>query len=139
MAEQLQREEETRREALRELRLPEDKPILFSPFQALSIADLSEIFPQPEAAPAERSMQEVIDGTNVGRGPRDHLFLNKRLRELGLDGDKPHASDFDIIRIQLKADISPTLQGCGHAFASTAYKRHKYGITGIREVLYKAA
>ena len=75
VAEQLQREEETRREALRELRLPEDKPILFSPFQALSIADLSEIFPQPEAAPVGRYMQEVIDGTNVGRGPRDHLFV----------------------------------------------------------------
>ena len=45
--EQLQRDEETRREALRKLRLPEDKPILFSPFQSLSIADLSEIFPQP--------------------------------------------------------------------------------------------
>ena len=75
VTEQLQRDEETRREALRELRLPEDKPILFSPFQTLSIADLSEIFPQPEAAPAERSMQEVIDGTNVGRGTRDHLFV----------------------------------------------------------------
>lgn len=75
VTEQLQRDEETRREALRKLRLPEDKPILFSPFQSLSIADLSEIFPQPEAAPAERSMQEVIDGTNVGRGPRDHLFV----------------------------------------------------------------
>ena len=75
VAEQLQRDEETRREALRKLRLPEDKPILFSPFQTLSIADLSEIFPQPEAAPAERSMQEVIDGTNVGRGTRDHLFV----------------------------------------------------------------
>lgn len=72
---QLQRDEATRREALRKLRLPENKPILFSPFQSLSIADLSEIFPQPEAAPAERSMQEVIDGTNVGRGPRDHLFV----------------------------------------------------------------
>ena len=75
VAEQLQREEETRREALRELRLPEDKPILFSPFQALPLADLSEIFPQPEAAPAGLSMQEVIDGTNVGRGSRDHLFV----------------------------------------------------------------
>ena len=75
VTEQLQRDEETRRGALRKLRLPEDKPILFSPFQALSIADLSKIFPQPEAAPAERSMQEVIDGTNVGRGPRAHLFV----------------------------------------------------------------
>ena len=75
LAEQLQRDEETRREALRKLRLPEDKPILFSPFQSLSIADLSEIFPQPEVAPAGRSMQEVIDGTNVGRGTRDHLFV----------------------------------------------------------------
>ena len=75
VTEQLQRDEETRREALRKLRLPEDKPILFSPFQSLSIADLSEIFPQPEAAPVERSMEEVIDGTNVGRGPRDHLFV----------------------------------------------------------------
>lgn len=75
VTEQLQRDEETRHGALRKLRLPEDKPILFSPFQALSIADLSEIFPQPEAAPAERSMQEVIDDTNVGRGPRDHLFV----------------------------------------------------------------
>ena len=75
VTEQLQRDEETRREALRKLRLPENKPILFSPFQSLSIADLSEIFPQPEAAPAGLSMQEVIDGTNVGRGPRDHLFV----------------------------------------------------------------
>ena len=75
VTEQLQRDEETRREALRKLRQPEDRPILFSPFQSLSIADLSEIFPQPEAAPEERSMQEVIDGTNVGRGPRDHLFV----------------------------------------------------------------
>ena len=75
VTEQLQRDEETRREALRKLRRPEDKPILFSPFQSLSIADLSEIFPRPAAAPTGRSMQEVIDGTNVGRGTRDHLFV----------------------------------------------------------------
>ena len=75
VTEQLQQDEKTRREALYKLGLPEDKPILFSPFQVLSIADLSEIFPQPQAAPAGRSMQEVIDDTNVGRGPRNHLFV----------------------------------------------------------------
>ncbi|WP_147094941.1 hypothetical protein [Roseovarius sp. TE539] len=75
VSDQLQRDETARREALTTLGISNGEAILFSPFQALSIKDSSDIFPTPEAAPVGRSVQAVIDGTDIGRGSRDHLFV----------------------------------------------------------------
>ena len=75
VSDQLQRDETARREALTTLGISNGEAVLFSPFQALSIKDSSDIFPTPEAAPVGRSVQAVIDGTDIGRGSRDHLFV----------------------------------------------------------------
>jgi len=73
--EQLQKNEGIVKEALRNLGLPDNAEFVFSPFQSLSIADSSAIFPTPDASPAERRVEAVLDGTEVGRGSRDHLFV----------------------------------------------------------------
>jgi hypothetical protein len=75
VSDQMLHDEPARREALETLGIADQNAILFSPFQALTIKDSSAIFPTPEAAPARQSVQAVIDGTDVGRGSRDHLFV----------------------------------------------------------------
>ena len=63
------------RRALRALGEPNDQPILYSPFQSLSIEDSLAVFP-PSESPRERAnVLEARDGPVVGRGSRDHLFV----------------------------------------------------------------
>ena len=75
VANQLRKEESTVRQALRALNLAYDRPLLFSPFQSLSITDSIAIFPSQKVTPAGRSFEPVLDRTDVGRGSRDHLFV----------------------------------------------------------------
>ena len=75
VANQLRQEEGILREALRALGVTQNRPLLFSPFQSLSVADLSKIFPAPEVAQAGLMDEPVKDGFNVGRGSRYHLFV----------------------------------------------------------------
>ena len=61
--------------ALNSLHLPIDKPILFSPFQSLSVIDSSSIFGDAAASPGKRDAQEKLDDIEVDRGSREHLFV----------------------------------------------------------------
>jgi len=75
VTDQLNREKHIVKAALRTLNLPDDRPLLFSPFQAISITDSSSFFPTPAATPTEKIGQAVIDGAEIGRGSRNHLFV----------------------------------------------------------------
>jgi hypothetical protein len=55
------------------------RPLLFSPFQSLSVADIREIFPASEEASTKaREREAAMVGTVVGRGARDHLFVEPK-------------------------------------------------------------
>jgi hypothetical protein len=57
-------------------------PLLYSPFQTLSIADIGVFFPSTKAARFTREQHEDIKSLAVGRGSRDHLFVNPILVRL---------------------------------------------------------
>ena len=72
---QLKQDEGTLRGALKTLGIPQGKPILFSPFQTLSVANSREFFSMSDIPPSECPGQEISDGVDVGRGRQDHLFV----------------------------------------------------------------
>lgn len=122
VAQQLQRDEETTREALRALGIQEEKPILFSPFQALSIEDSSAIFPAPQAAPIGRTVPAVIGGQNMGRGSRDHLFVKPKFvvsSEAETDSAELHTLKAQLLYYK---DKYSSLQSAAHAFANSRRK-----------------
>ena len=90
----------------------------FSPFQSLSIADSSAIFPSAAAAPAGRSDEAALNGTDVGRGSRDHLFVAPIFVASDAESD---ASGLDELKAQLRAfrEAYPTLNAAAHAFAKS--------------------
>lgn len=73
---QLQQDKKICFETLQKLELPTDKPILFSPFQALSIKDLSKIFSQQDKNTISNKKNIIINNSHTGRDSRSHLFVN---------------------------------------------------------------
>ena len=74
----LREQEPALERALSLLGVPQGRPLLFSPFQALSIEDIAEIFP-PTQAPDPMEERNIVAGrTMVGRGSRDHLFVQPK-------------------------------------------------------------
>ena len=72
---QLNQQEQAFARALARLGVPQGKPLLFSPFQSLKIADSNRIFP-PATVPVSNEKRDTSAvGTVVGRGSRDHLFV----------------------------------------------------------------
>ena len=71
----LRGEESTRHQALSVLGAELDAPILFSPFQSLSVADSSVIFRGAVQAKRERESDSTSKVTQVGRGSRGHLYV----------------------------------------------------------------
>lgn len=104
--------------ALNALQVPIEKPILFSPFQSLSVADSSSIFPTPDASPAERHAQEKLDGIGVGRGSREHLFVAPKYVETQTDDE-----DEDLVGLRGELEelvqSTPTLDAAATAFAES--------------------
>lgn len=57
-----------------------ERPILFSPFQALSLGDIGRAFPSaPAAAQLDRAVGAVATTGQVGRDDRSHLFVQPKL------------------------------------------------------------
>ncbi len=54
------------------------RPLLFSPFQSLSIEDTNRAFPTSPEALAERSTSDAISAGPKGRDDRSHLFVSPR-------------------------------------------------------------
>ena len=85
---QLREEEDTYRDALRALGAPDNRPVLFSPFQSLSIADANAIFPpRTKSKVVDRSEEAKPYGTDFGRHV-DHLFVPSTLvgRDVVVEG-----------------------------------------------------
>ena len=99
VAEQLDELSDEAKSALEKLGIPSGSEFLFSPFQSLSISDSSRIFPTPEAPEAERHVQDVLDGLEVGRGSREHLFVAPHF----VQGNAGQDGDLDPIRQELVA------------------------------------
>ena len=64
--------------ALDHLGIEPTRPFLFSPFQSLSLANIREIFPTSEEASKAHEREAAIASTVVGRGTRDHLFVEPK-------------------------------------------------------------
>jgi len=64
--------------ALDHLGIERTRPLLFSPFQSLSVADIREIFPASEEASTAREREAAMVDTVIGRGARDHLFVEPK-------------------------------------------------------------
>lgn len=107
--------------ALNLLRVPIDQPILFSPFQSLSVSDSSLIFPTLDASPAERHAQGKLERIEVGRGSREHLFVAPKYVEAQIDDE-----DEDLVglrrELQELVQSTPTLDAAAKAFAES--RRH---------------
>lgn len=104
--------------ALKALDVPIDKPILFSPFQSLSVADSSSIFPAPDTLSAQPHAQEKVEGIEVGRGSREHLFVIPKYVESHTDDN-----DGDLIGLRQEleqfARSTSTLDDAAIAFADS--------------------
>ena len=72
---QLDQQEQAFARALARLGVSQGKPLLFSPFQSLRIADSNRIFPPAAVSVSNEERNTPAGGTVVGRGSRDHLFV----------------------------------------------------------------
>ena len=83
----LKQQEQALGRALSMLGIPQGRPLLFSPFQSLSIADIRMIFPPSEMTVLVEDKKAAASGTVVGRDSRQHLFVEPKfvsqLREGG--------------------------------------------------------
>ena len=71
----LKQQEQALGRALSLLGVPQGRPLLFSPFQSLSIADIGMIFPHSEITASVEEREAAASSAVVGRGSRDHLFV----------------------------------------------------------------
>ena len=55
-----------------------ERPLLFSPFQTLSVADIGRIFPLPQIGGSPEEREFAATDTVMGRGSRAHLFVEPR-------------------------------------------------------------
>lgn len=79
---QLQAESGALKSVLKELNIPEDREILFSPFQSLSASDIINIFQTPKQFYKKELIKKVTDGKIIGRGRRDELFVRPNFIEV---------------------------------------------------------
>jgi hypothetical protein len=73
--------------------------ILFSPFQSLSISETRKIFAATEEARTTTTRTESVGGHVMGRGSRDHLFVEPKF----VAQAAPTADEADSLAAELKA------------------------------------
>ena len=118
MSDQLLKDERTYEDARRALGAPENVPILFSPFQSLSISDSAAIFSSRRTSSiVDRSRQVEVPGMDLGWSS-GHLFVSPTLvsREVEVGGDD---SDLDQLRRTLRRFLHEATdpQAAADAFA----------------------
>jgi hypothetical protein len=64
---------------LDQLGIDRSRPLLFSPYQALSLEDIAEVFPASEEAARIHQQSAVVAGPVTGRGAHDHLFVEPKI------------------------------------------------------------
>jgi len=86
--------------ALEQLSIETSRPLLFSPFQSLSVSDIQRIFPSSEESSKARERAVAVSGGVVGRGSRDHLFVKpKFVRQTAM----PENSAIEALKSELLA------------------------------------
>lgn len=86
--------------ALDSLKIKRGQPIIFSPFQSLSVTDIKKIFPTSEEAIESHDQKVVVTNNEVvGRGTRDHLFVKPKFVQK--TGHRDNSSD-QALREELK-------------------------------------
>jgi len=118
VAAQLRDDEATLQKALQVLGLSQDSQILFSPFQSLSVADSSAIFPTALVAAKRNVIKAVNHGNIVGRGSRNHLFVAPTLVDSEIEA---HAEGLEFLITELRylRSVQPTLKTAAYAFAKS--------------------
>ena len=79
-------------QAIAKLGLPPDRPLLFSPYQSLSIMDIAMAFAPPEISAATEEVAGIVGRAVVGRDPRAHLFVEPAFVVQG-DGSEQRGTD----------------------------------------------
>jgi hypothetical protein len=87
--------------ALKRLGIERTRPLLFSPFQSLSLADIRDIFPASEEASKAHEREMAAVRTVVGRGGRDHLFVEPKF--VRQTHERPEAPTTRSLEEQLRA------------------------------------
>ena len=104
---ELKQQEQSLERALARLGIPQGRPLLFSPFQSLSVADIGRIFPPSEIAASVEEGKAVANGTVVGRGSRKHLFVEPKFVPQQLeDGDGETAALGEELRAMSERHLS---------------------------------
>ena len=118
VAVQLRDDAATLQKALQDLGLAQGSQILFSPFQSLSVADSSAIFPTVLAAPKRNSIKAVNHGNRVGRDSRNHLFVAPTLVASEIEAQE---EELEVLRSELRRlrSAQPTPKAAAHAFAES--------------------
>ena len=96
-------------DALDSLGASHEKPLLFSPFQSLSVSEIRRIFP---AAPAIVNVDQKriasLSAAQVGRDSRDHLFVKPHF-VTGLD----HSTAKDAATVSLRTELTDFYKNYG--------------------------
>ena len=100
------------------LRVPEGRLLLFSPFQSLSIADIVRIFPSSAIAPSTEEGAAVTAGPVVGRGARNHLFVEPRFVPQVHDGRNGATSELEE-ELRVVSQEHPSAEEAATAFAQS--------------------
>ena len=100
VADQINENSGTVREALGSLGLAKNKNLIFSPFQSLSVSDSDSIFPTLKSSAARHQQQAVTYSSGLGRGSRAHLFVKPKFVTTAQD-DK--AADLSLLKAELEA------------------------------------
>ena len=106
-------------QALVKLGFPSDRPLLFSPYQSLSISDIARVFAPPEISGEMQEAEAVVGAPAVGRDPRDHLFVEPAFVAQG-DGGDTEGTD------ELAAELSALRKASGSVDeAAAAFARSR--------------
>ena len=119
--------------ALTLLQVPLDRPLLFSPFQGLSLADIAQIFPSPQTSVSMDEGECTVGGTVMGRGSRDHLFVEPSFVPLSHDFGNGQTCE---LREELRA-IREVHQSAEEAAAAFAQSKELYTQTEFYPLICK--
>ena len=115
----LEQQEQALGRALTLLGVPQGRPLLFSPFQSLSTADIGMIFPPSEIAVSVEEREATASGTVVGRGSRDHLFVQPifvpQAHEGGGEGETAELEE----ELRAIREVHPSAEEAAAAFAQS--------------------
>ena len=119
----LEEQEAALHRALTRLGVPQGRPLLFSPFQSLSIADIARIFPSSEIAASTKEGDVATPGPVEGRGSRDHLFVEPRFVPQAHEVGNSETRELEgrTARFAPRASFS---RGCGFGVRSVAGVRY---------------